>query len=81
MAVPARQHQLPIFARPPRTWTQTLNGFLFFMLFIPGCLMVHGFQLIFLLPLKLFPSSPRAGKLYDEGIRYTKGSFATLMSE
>jgi len=81
MTVLARQHQLPIFARPRRTWAQTLNAFLFFMLFIPGCLMVHAFQLIFLLPLKLFPSSSRAAKLYDEGIRYTKGSFATLMSE
>lgn len=43
--------------------------------------MIHGFQLFILLPLKLFSSSPRAWKLYDEGVRYTKGAFATLMSE
>lgn len=41
--------------------------------------MVHGFQLLFVLPLKLVPG-PRSGKLYDEGIRYTKGAFATLLS-
>jgi len=81
MTVVARQHELPIFARPPRTWAQTLNEFLFFMLFIPGCLMVHGFQLLLLLPLKVLSSSSRAGELYDEGVRYSKGAFATLMSE
>ncbi|KAG1885690.1 acyltransferase-domain-containing protein [Suillus subluteus] len=80
MTVAARQHELPIFARPPRTWTQAFNGVFFLTVFIPGCLMVHGFQLLFLLPLKLFYSSPRAWKLYDEGIRYTKGAFATLMN-
>ena len=50
------------------------------MLFIPGCFMVHVFQLS-LLPLKLLSWSTWAGKLYDEGIRYAKGTFATLMSE
>jgi len=80
MTVPGYQHELPIFARPRRTWAQSLNGFLFFMLFIPGCFMVHVFQLS-LLPLKLLSWSTWAGKLYDEGIRYAKGTFATLMSE
>lgn len=41
--------------------------------------MIHGFQLLFILPLKLVPG-PIARKLYDEGIRYTKGAFATLLS-
>ncbi|KAH0838470.1 acyltransferase-domain-containing protein [Lanmaoa asiatica] len=61
------------------TWAQTLNGLLFLSLFIPGCFMVHGFQLLFVLPLKLVPG-PISGKLYDEGIRYTKGAFAALMN-
>lgn len=41
--------------------------------------MVHGFQLFFVLPLKLVPG-PNSRKLYDEGIRYTKGAFAVLLS-
>lgn len=41
--------------------------------------MVHGFQLMFVLPLKLVPG-PSSSMLYDEGIRYTKGAFAVLMS-
>lgn len=73
------QHQLPIHLRHPRTWAQTLNMVLFLLLFIPGCFMVHGFQLLFVLPLKLVPG-PNSRKLYDEGIRYTKGAFATLLS-
>ncbi|KAG8219973.1 acyltransferase-domain-containing protein [Butyriboletus roseoflavus] len=73
------QHQLPIYSRPPRTWAQTLNGLLFLLLFIPGCLMVHAFQLFFVLPLKLVPG-PNSSNLYDEGIRYTKGAFAALLN-
>ncbi|KIJ68231.1 hypothetical protein HYDPIDRAFT_24530 [Hydnomerulius pinastri MD-312] len=79
MTAPTPQHHLPIYARPPKTWAQTLNGLLFFLLFIPGCFMVHGFQLLFVLPLKLVPGT-RSKKLYDEGIRYTKGAFAALMN-
>ncbi|KAF9243936.1 acyltransferase-domain-containing protein [Melanogaster broomeanus] len=81
MTAPTPQHdwQLPIYSRPPRTWTQTLNGFLFLLLFIPGCFMIHGFQLLFVLPLTLVPS-PQSRRLYDEGIRYTKGAFAALMN-
>lgn len=41
--------------------------------------MVHGFQLFFLLPLKLV-SDPYSNKLYDEGVRFTKGAFAVLLS-
>ncbi|KAF8140072.1 acyltransferase-domain-containing protein [Boletus edulis] len=73
------QHQLPIHSRPPRTWAQALNGLLFLLLFIPGCFMIHGFQLLFVLPLKLVPG-PNSRKLYDEGIRYTKGAFAALLN-
>lgn len=40
--------------------------------------MLHGFQIVFLLPLLLFPFT-WSRDLYEEGVRYTKGSFATLM--
>lgn len=73
------QHPLPIYLRPARTWAQTLNGVFFLLLFVPGCFMVHGFQLLFVLPLKLVPG-PRSRRLYDEGIRYSKGAFAALLS-
>ena len=73
-------HTLPISERPPRTWSQTANAILFAILFNFGCLMVHGFQIMFLLPLLLLPSA-WSRDLYEEGIRYTKGSFATLISE
>ena len=76
---PQPLYQLPIHLRPPRIWAQTLNGLLFLLLFIPGCFMVHGFQLLVVLPLKLVPG-PTSRKLYDEGIRYTKGAFALLLS-
>jgi len=41
--------------------------------------MIHGFQLFFLLPLKLVPG-PYSSKLYDEGVRFTKGAFAILLN-
>lgn len=41
--------------------------------------MIHAFQLFFLLPLKLVPG-PYSSKLYDEGVRFTKGAFAVLLS-
>ena len=45
-----------------------------------GCLTVHGFQVVFLLPLLLLPFG-WSRYLYEEGVRYTKGGFTTLMSE
>ena len=39
--------------------------------------MINAFHFIFLLPLLAFPSA-RAKLLFDEGIRYTKGSFGKL---
>ena len=73
-------HSLPIHARPPRTWRQWLNGALFYLSFITGFTVIHAFQLLFLLPLKLIPGR-WAGVTYDHGIRYTKGSFAILLSK
>ncbi|KAH7883775.1 acyltransferase-domain-containing protein [Phlebopus sp. FC_14] len=79
MASPVPQYKLPIHARPPNTWAQKLNALLFLSMFIPGCFMVHGFQLLFVLPLKVLPFA-WSEKLYDEGIRYSKGAFAALMN-
>ncbi|EGO00364.1 hypothetical protein SERLA73DRAFT_180941 [Serpula lacrymans var. lacrymans S7.3] len=78
MTAVLQTHELPISKRSPRTWPQILNAALFLIVFISGCVMVNGFQFVFLLPLRLFPF-PWSRTLYDEGIRYTKEAFATLM--
>ncbi|KAH7924889.1 hypothetical protein BV22DRAFT_1034681 [Leucogyrophana mollusca] len=72
-------HQLPISARPPKTGSQKLHAVVFFAVFLSGCVMINAFQFIFLLPLKILPFA-WSKKLYDEGIRYTKGAFAALMN-
>jgi hypothetical protein len=66
--------------RPRRTWTRLLQGVLFALVFNIGCLMANGSQFAFLLPLRLFPFA-WARKLYDDGIRYTKGAFGNLLSQ
>jgi len=40
--------------------------------------MINGFQVVFLVPLLLLPFT-WSRDLYEEGVRYTKGSFATLL--
>ncbi|KNZ73498.1 hypothetical protein J132_03262 [Termitomyces sp. J132] len=49
----------------------------FCVLFNFGCLMIHGSQVALLLPLRFIPFK-WSSKLYDEGIRYTKGAFGCL---
>ena len=71
-------HNYQISQRPPRTWAQTVNALLYFIVFNFACLMINGFQIAILLPLRLLPFKP-ARKLYDEGIRYSKGAFGTLL--
>jgi hypothetical protein len=73
-------HTLKISARPPQPWIQTIYAFLFMVVFDFACLMINGSQFIFLLPLRVLPFQ-WASKLYKEGIRYTKGAFACLLSE
>ncbi|KAI5991617.1 acyltransferase-domain-containing protein [Pisolithus albus] len=80
MTTPSSPYQLPIHARPRRSCSQWLNALVFLPAFLFGCLMIHSFQLLFLLPLKLVPMR-WSSKLYDEGIRYTKGCFALLISQ
>ncbi|KAL6304272.1 acyltransferase-domain-containing protein [Sparassis latifolia] len=71
-------HTVKITERPRRTWLQTLHTTLFLFVFLLGCVMINSSQFVCLLPLKLFPS-PRGQKMYTEGIRYSKGSFGTLL--
>ncbi|KAI6031913.1 hypothetical protein BKA83DRAFT_4207224 [Pisolithus microcarpus] len=80
MTTPRSPYQLPIHARPRRSCSQWLNALVFLPAFLFGCLIIHSFQLLFLLPLKIVPMR-WSSKLYDEGIRYTKGCFALLISQ
>jgi hypothetical protein len=70
---------LPISQRPSLSWHGKLNGLLWCVAFNVGCLMVHGFQVVFLLPLRALPFQ-WSRKLYDRGICYTKGAFGCLLS-
>lgn len=72
-------HNLPISERPSLSWLRRLNALLWCIIFNLGCLMVHGFQVVFLLPLRALPFK-WSRKLYDEGICYTKGAFGCLLS-
>lgn len=73
-------HTVQVSERPPKLWTQTLNALVYIVVFNLGCLMVNATQFIFLLPLRLLPFA-QARAAYDEGIRYTKGCFGTLLCE
>ncbi|KIM84607.1 hypothetical protein PILCRDRAFT_780251 [Piloderma croceum F 1598] len=78
MTVDPALHALPISDRPPKKWRQTVNAILFAFLFIFPFLIAQSCQMVFMLPLLLFPFAG-SRNLYDEGVRYTKGSFATLI--
>lgn len=78
MAASAGLHAAEIRLRPPRTWWQTLHGVAFLLVFLFGCVMINGSQIVFLAPLKLLPFA-WAGKVYYEGIRYSKAAFGTLL--
>ena len=80
MTVVVPPYTLPIPERPSRTWAQSLNAILFFLVFNFACLMINGTQLAFLAPLRVLPFA-WSRKLYEEGIRYTKGSFGCLLGE
>lgn len=74
------QHNLQIADRPSKTWLQTLNALLFVVVFNLGCLMINGFQFTVLLPLRLVPFA-FGRRWYNEGLRYSKGAFGTLLSK
>ncbi|KAF5368472.1 hypothetical protein D9758_002417 [Tetrapyrgos nigripes] len=75
---PIPTYALPIPERPSAPWTSKLWALAFCIIFNLGCLMVNGSQFVFLLPLRILPF-PWARGLYEEGIRYTKGSFGCLL--
>ncbi|KAF9056368.1 acyltransferase-domain-containing protein [Panaeolus papilionaceus] len=74
-AVPS--YALPIKDRPPVSWFRSFYALLFLIIFNAGCLVINGFQFIFLVPLRLLPFR-WSRKLYYSGIRYTKGAFGCL---
>lgn len=76
----SKLYSIPISSRPPNSWLQKLYASIFFVVFNLGCLMINASQFVFLLPLRLLPFT-WANELYGEGIRYTKGSFGTLLGE
>lgn len=71
-------HNYQISQRPQKTWAQILNTILYIIVFDLGCLMINGFQITLLLPLRLLPLT-RLREVYDEGIRYSKGAFGVLL--
>ncbi|KAI0094604.1 acyltransferase-domain-containing protein [Irpex rosettiformis] len=71
-------HALQISKRARNSWAQNLRAIAFTIVFNIGCIMVNGFQFTILLPLGLLPF-PATRKLYEEGIRYSKGAFGTLI--
>jgi hypothetical protein len=73
-------YKLEIPARPRRTWSQILNGVLFGVIFNLGCIMMNAFQFCCLLPLRLLPFA-FAKRMYDAGVRLSKGSFGVLLCE
>ncbi|TFK76908.1 hypothetical protein BDN72DRAFT_830079 [Pluteus cervinus] len=71
-------YAIPIPERPPTSWTQKFKALLFVIVFDFGLLWVNGSQFVFLLPLRFVPI-PWAKRLYDDGIRMTKGWFGCLL--
>lgn len=78
MSSDLRLYERPISRRPASTWGRMPVALLFCILFNIACLMIHGFQLGFLLPLRLLPFNA-SKNLYNEGIRYTKAAFGCLL--
>ena len=77
----ANLHTLPISERPKRTWPQFLNAIAFGVVFNLGCTLINVAQFVLLLPLKLVYFVPIGKRLYDTGIRRSKGAFGTLLGE
>jgi hypothetical protein len=72
---------LPISERPRKTWAQFLNAVAFGVLFHLGCVLINVAQFVLLLPLRPFCLVPIVRRLYDAGIRRSKGAFGTLLGE
>lgn len=77
----ANLHRLPISERPRRNWAQFLNAVAFGVVFNLGCVLVNVSQFVFLLPLRVLHLFPFGRRLYDGGIRRSKGAFGMLLGE
>lgn len=77
----ASLHALPISERPRKTWAQFFNGVAFGVVFNLGCVLINAAQFLLLLPLKVLHLVPFGRRLYDAGIRRSKGAFGTLLGE
>ena len=77
----ASLHAVPISERPRRTWAQFFNGLAFGVLFILGVILVNVAQFLLLLPLRVLHPLPFGRRLYDTGVRRSKGAFGTLLGE
>lgn len=73
-------HAIEIAKRPPRTWPQSIPAIIFSVVFALGCIMVNLSQFVVLLPLRFLPFA-FADSIYHAGIRLSKGSFGTLLSQ
>lgn len=78
MTATLQVHRLEISSRPRRTLAQILNGLLFGIMFNLGTTAVNAFQFLCLLPLRLLPFE-FARRLYDGGIRLSKGGFGVVL--
>ena len=74
----AALHAVPISERPRKTWAQFANAVAFGTVFNLGCVLINVAQFVLLLPLRVVPFGRR---LYDGGIRRSKGAFGTLLGE
>lgn len=74
-------YALPISERPSKTWAQFSNGVAFGVLFNIGCVLINVAQFVLLLPLKALHWVPFGKRLYDTGIRRSKGAFGMLLGE
>lgn len=71
-------HTIEIDQRPQKTWAQLLHGVAFIVFFLSGCITMNATQVFFLLPLKLVPGD-WAKRVYEEGVRETKGAFGKFI--
>ena len=77
----AALHTVPISERPRVTWAQFANALAVGVVFNLGCVLVNVAQFVVLLPLKVLHLVPFGRRLYDTGIRRSKGAFGTLLGE
>ncbi|KAJ7786033.1 acyltransferase-domain-containing protein [Mycena metata] len=72
-------YTLPILQRTERLpWQRKVVATASAIVFLVGCLMINASQIVFLLPLRLFPFE-WARSLYSDGVRHSKKAFGCLL--